>query len=171
MNIQHHFDCVYESVLNVGCGYAGFRHGFLETLNECPIRVGIEIVQDKIDSWNGSGWDIIKHDLNIPLPNTPFEVVVAFDIIEHLPKERGITLIEEIENIATKLIAIFAPIGWLDTGELQPEYVHTTYDLHKSSWYPEDFVLRGYDVQVLENLHNIKSQKFGAFFAHKHMEA
>jgi hypothetical protein len=161
----------FKSALNIGCGYCGFRIGFLASLEKCLIKVGIDIVEEKIRSWRDTDWVILQHDLNLQLPlvSDYFNVVVACDVVEHLVQSSGEALVAEMERVCNGVVGIFAPIGWLDTGRLQPEAVHSEHDLHKSSWYPEWFTDRGYTVEVLPTQHEIRGESFGAFFAHKHM--
>lgn len=83
-----------------------------------------------------------------------FEVMICADGIEHLSKENGQRLIEEMEEHSEKQI-VFTPLGELSV----TEYDHP--DSHKSGWYPTDF--EGWAFIVLPNFH--PTLNCGAFFA------
>lgn len=79
-----------------------------------------------------------------------FECVLAFDLIEHLEKEEGDTLLDTMERIATKKVIVFTPNGYLPQRELQGN----PHQLHRSGWTVSEMRSRGY--QII-GVHGIKS--------------
>ena len=63
-----------------------------------------------------------------------FDVVVAFDLIEHLSKEDGYLLLYEMERISRKLVVVYTPTGFL----WQPPSPNNPFNAHISGWRPRD---------------------------------
>ncbi len=100
-------------------------------------------------------WDV-RNIMNCRLVvnNSPFDVAICSDGIEHLTKIEGVRLIADMQFLSNKSI-FFTPLGELNVGEGGGP------DSHKSGWTPEDFV--GYAAVVFPDFH--PSLSCGAFFA------
>lgn len=98
--------------------------------------------------------------LSVFLKEKFFNLVTCFDMIEHLEKNDGFTLIKTLEKLTNDRIIFFTPLGPVGIHECKEQY-HT----HLSGWFPEDFVKLGYKCWVFPNFH--KKIGFGAFFAIK----
>ena len=66
------------------------------------------------------------------IPDASFDIVVAFDLIEHLEKHDGYRLIYEMERISSKCCAIFTPNGHV----WQPPAASNPFQAHISGWTP-----------------------------------
>jgi SAM-dependent methyltransferase len=70
-----------------------------------------------------------------------FDACIALDVIEHLEKEDGWRMLEDMERIARKRVVIFTPNGFIpqrsQNGDLQE---------HLSGWTAEEMRARGYQV-------------------------
>ena len=88
--------------------------------------------------------DIRKMDI---LPKI-FDVVMAFDVLEHLTKEEGEKLIADMELIAIKRVVIFTPNGFIkqDMSDDNPNQVH------KSGWTVKEMRGKGYKVRGVNGL-------------------
>jgi SAM-dependent methyltransferase len=71
-----------------------------------------------------------------------FDVVVASHIIEHLPRDDGAAFLAKIEHLATRLVYVETPLGFLE----QPAHDGNPFQRHLSGWFPFDFEGRGYSV-------------------------
>jgi hypothetical protein len=71
-----------------------------------------------------------------------FDAVIALDVIEHLQREEGEVLLSAMEVIASHLVAVFTPNGFLE----QPPTPDNRHQEHVSGWTPHDFLARGYEV-------------------------
>ncbi len=81
-----------------------------------------------------------------------FDVVMAFDVIEHLEKSEGEDLLLVMESIAKKLVVIYTPLAW-DTNEKNVNNpalwsYGNPHNLHKSLWNKQDFLDRDYIVDL-----------------------
>ena len=132
-----------ESVLDVGCGNASP----IQYLG-IPNATGIDGYQPAIDAATAASThsnfrlgDI--RDLPSVFPKKSFDACIALDVIEHLPKEDGFTLIRSMEAVAKKRIIFLTPNGFLpqtrqETGDLQE---------HLSGWSASE--MRGLGFKVL----------------------
>jgi hypothetical protein len=98
-------------------------------------------------------WDWVEPDIVANLETTPvkditadrWDYVLMLDFIEHLDKQAGLSLIEQVKQITNKRIFLLTPMAaiWTENHENvdNPElWCHgNTYDIHKSLWTPEDF--------------------------------
>jgi len=70
------------------------------------------------------------------------DVVIAIEVIEHLEKHDGYTLLQKMENWAKEKIIISTPNGvWV-----QDEYDNNPYQKHKSVWQVKDLEKLGFKV-------------------------
>jgi len=129
-----------RSVLDVGCGnLSPLRALTVETL------VGVEGFEPALQEAKAHA----THDefllgdvrrLGALLEERRFDGCVALDLIEHLPKESGWQLLDDLEQVATRKVVIFTPNGFL------PQAGHGDLQEHLSGWTPEEMRNRGYDV-------------------------
>jgi len=135
-----------EIVLDIGCGIypINFFVPKLHIMVE-PWSEYVEILKDryKLDSriliFQASAIEMLK-----TLADKSVDSVFLLDVIEHLEKDEGKSLLFELERVALQQIVIFTPLGYM------PQHVETNkrdrwglsggdYQEHKSGWLPEDF--------------------------------
>ena len=69
-----------------------------------------------------------------------FDIVILIDVIEHLPKEIGIKLIENAKNWASRRVYISTPNGFLK----QDPYDSNSFQEHLSGWTVNEFKSLGF---------------------------
>ena len=130
-----------RTLLDVGCGFPSPVARFSSRLDS----TGVDIYLPSIEQSRAMGIhnnyeqiDVLKIGKRFA-PNS-FECVLASDVIEHLPKESGYGLLEQMERIASKRVIIFTPNGFLP----QAGHSGNPWQEHKSGWIPEDMEALGY---------------------------
>jgi hypothetical protein len=91
--------------------------------------------------------DLILADARyLPFRSRSVDTVLAFDLIEHLNKNKGKSLIKSLETIACRQVIILTPVGFLSQwcSESNP------YQAHRSGWSPRDF--KGYYVRGIQGI-------------------
>ena len=92
-------------------------------------------------------------------PVENYEIVMLFDVLEHLKKEESLKVLSRIKG---KTI-VFIP--------LETEYRKNIYDLksqdHLSMWTEEDFIKLGFKTERLVNFHHEDGKTFDALWAIK----
>lgn len=132
------------SLLDVGCG---INSPISHVSTEIEKKVGVDGFQPSIDESQRKGIhnDYVCSDLldidKVFEPNA-FECVVALDVIEHFPKEKGFDLLDKMEALASKRVVIFTPNGFLP----QEEHSGNVLQRHLSGWSVEEMRGRGYSV-------------------------
>ena len=123
-----------DSVLDIGCGVSG-------KLREvgAPNTTGFEGYQpDFEEAKRRKTHDQLifgdAHQLANMFQPRQFDACVALDVIEHLTKEDGLKLIQDMEQIARKRVVIFTPKGFLP----QRHAVDNDLQVHLSGWEPEE---------------------------------
>jgi hypothetical protein len=103
-----------------------------------------------------------------------YDVILSFDVLEHMVKEEGIKWLERIEKAAKKRIVLFFPV--------EPEDFHRDNDWpenplqdHLSHWKGHELKSRGYEIAEFFGCHSAKKEDgstvtFGAIWAIKNIE-
>jgi len=89
--------------------------------------------------------DVILADVaHLPLKDKTVNLTLSSEVIEHLPKERGWLLLNEVERITNERAILTTPnnprVNKCCEGSI------ATADVHKSAWSPKDFEPKGYTV-------------------------
>jgi len=81
----------------------------------------------------------------LPFKEKSVDISLACEILEHLSKNDGRLLLNELERISRNLIIVSSPIGWP-----QEEIYGNPYEKHISEWKPEEFENLGYKIEVFD---------------------
>ena len=137
------------AVLDAGIGFGlwgGLLRQYLDVWSgriqpsEWTTRIdGIEIDEKRIQAHARYLYtEIIVGDIRGVVPRRaaeqPYDVILFGDVIEHLPKEDGRTLLEAAIGLARQLVVVRIPLGdgWRREGREEPDH-------HRSQWYAGDF--------------------------------
>lgn len=77
-----------------------------------------------------------------------FDAVVALDLIEHLPKQKGRELLKKMTKLATKKVILLTPNGFIS----QTPHDDNTFQMHLSGWSIGDFKKLGFRVYGMRGL-------------------
>ena len=133
-----------KSVLDLGAG-RGVVGAMLQVYREPPNLQAVEIhppyAEFAKSYYNhvtvGDALEALK-----PFPSKSFDVVTCFEMIEHLPKDKGSELIREMERIG-RIAFISTPGKFFP----QPEYDGNVHQKHLSAWSAGEFRRMGYHVR------------------------
>jgi hypothetical protein len=128
-----------ESVLDIGCG----RNSFTSNLG-CSVSVGVEAWLPDILEAKGRGTHdhfVVARAERLCFAPKSFDCVLALDVIEHLTRREGFSLIEEMETIARRKIVIFTPNGFVPQRK-----EGSPLQFHKSGWTVKDFKAMGFKI-------------------------
>ncbi|HRI89354.1 MAG TPA: hypothetical protein PLJ47_01940 [Candidatus Hydrogenedentes bacterium] len=137
-----------KSILDIGCGFGmwGFLTRMYLDISEervqpetWQLRVdGLELFEPYILSHQRSLYsNIFIGDVRELAPKVDnYELIIAGDVIEHLDKADGETVIEQLYEKATRALLVNIPLG---EGWEHPERHGNPGELHRSQWYIEDF--------------------------------
>jgi len=135
-----------KNVLDVGCGSCSP----IRYIEHNQYRVGIDIWEKSIQKSKERklhDFYIIGDVLALTQTFKPkhFDLVICFDVLEHLPKEKGFKLIEAMQR-AGKKVSIIVPLGEFEQGEEGGN----PYQKHKSAWQPTDFEKLGFNTKIFQ---------------------
>lgn len=145
------------SVLDVACGLS-LKSKYIPA----QIRVGVDIHEPYFKHIESDvPYVVIKHDVrklrDIFVPKS-FDLVIGCDIIEHLEKEEGYTLLEQCEEIARKAVISENPRGFIPQDIDILGYGGDHWQTHRSAWEPEEFEKLGYKVVVRDYMMSDKKR-------------
>ncbi|MFZ7138497.1 MAG: class I SAM-dependent methyltransferase [archaeon] len=142
-----------ESLIDFGCGRGIV--GAMTRIYRTPKRlVGVDIFQEYIDFCKKYTIYDELHCLDLrkmPLPfqDQEFSVATCIEAIEHLPKNCGEKLLEELQRIADTVI-VSTPSSFFKQPKNHTE--HNPFQEHVSKWTIEDFKKKGYKVKGVGEL-------------------
>jgi len=117
---QKHIDPT-DSVLDLGCGIMqatmNFISAYPKTKLQCGDLLGVDIHEPYLHFLREKGIEVLKHDLRdlpLPFPKKSFDVVLLFDVFEHLTLEQAAALESEASRIARKKVIAMTPAIFVD---------------------------------------------------------
>ena len=139
-----------KTVLDIGIGFGKWGHLFREYLDVMNGRVfkkdwttkidGVEIFEPYIMDHQRNIYDTIHiGDILKVIDSLPqYDVIFTSDVLEHLPKEQGLELVQKVRRKCKHFIAA-VPMGdvWLNS---QGSMYGNDHEAHISSWASKDFI-------------------------------
>jgi 2-polyprenyl-3-methyl-5-hydroxy-6-metoxy-1,4-benzoquinol methylase len=140
-----------RSLVDIGCG-RGIVGALCRIYRKITRLVGVDGYQPSLEFCRFHHFydELVERNIGeFPLVfrDKEFEVATCIEVIEHLPREEGLQLLDELERISSVVI-VTTPNEFFH----QPEYDENPYQKHLSSWTVGDFRRRGYDVQGIGGL-------------------
>lgn len=134
------------SVLDLGAGSAKYWDEVLKEFPHVKFKlnlmdaVAIESLACSLDHVTVSR---IQGEVPIDLldirPDT-YDLVVAFDLIEHLTKDQGYMLLYELDRVSSGTSVVFTPQGFV----WQPPSTNNKFNAHISGWKPQELKKLGW---------------------------
>jgi predicted TPR repeat methyltransferase len=139
------------SVVDVGAG-RGVVGALMRIYREPARLVAVEHFDEYIAFMRKHGFydEIVSHDLRqrpLPFGEKEFDLAVALEVIEHLPKDDGLALLDEMVRISKQSI-VSTPNEYYD----QPEYDANPLQRHVSIYRASDLRKKGFGVIGVGNL-------------------
>ena len=135
---------IFESILDIGGG-SGRTFKRIRRLVPVSYAVELDIFEAYISQAKAqNAYDdyILTRASSLPFEDISFDVIIALQLIEHMPKEEALITIKEIERVAKKKVIITTPRGIYS----QEAYDGNPYQEHKSSWDIDEMESLGYKV-------------------------
>jgi len=132
------------SVLDVGCG----KHSALLSIAKHYKfeLTGLDIFEPYLkEAKNKGGYRsvVLADARQLPFKDKSFEAVACIEVIEHVGKEGGEKLLNELERISRWLVLISTPIG----ESVQHAYDGNPYQEHRYIWSVEELEARGFEMR------------------------
>jgi len=149
--VLHHIPKNVESMIDLGCG-RGIVGAIVRIYRDPKRVVGVDVFKPYLDFCEKRGiyTELLQWDLrNLPLPfnDDEFDLAVALEVLEHMPKAKGLLLVEELERIANRIIVSTPTIFFR-----QPLYDENLFQKHISIWHYNEFKQKGYIVRGIGGL-------------------
>jgi len=131
-----------RSILDVGCG-KGYQSKFINRAGSfrlvCCDIFEPYLSESKKRNISANGFTLCDAR-RLPFKNKSFDTVLCIRVLEHLKKNEGKELIENLEKIAIKQVIIFTPA----TSYPHEPYDENPYQLHQVIWNPIELESLGY---------------------------
>lgn len=136
-----------HSILDLGCGIMG------ATDRIGVGHVGVDAYQPYLEKIKASGPTILMDLKAIPIARPflakSYAYVLLLDVLEHLPVEWHMPIVEEAERIATRKVFVYSPDGMMAQEAWDAWGLgHNPLQAHISAVYAEDFRNRGYEISL-----------------------
>lgn len=140
-----------ETMLDLGCGNGNHM---TELAPHLRYSVGIDICYESIASVRkrpiySDALVMDAREISRVFPPRSFDCVVAFDLIEHLEKADGHSVLDAMESVASKKVIVFTPNKFLPQGAIYGN----RYQIHRSGWSVAELKSKGFTVT---GVHGIK---------------
>lgn len=161
MSIQHHLelerfvlqrlpDLTGKHVLDLGCGKELLGYLCRQSKGgDTAWIVGADIWIPYLDFCSRFGaYDYlvqIDGKDQLPFHEGWFDVVLACEVLHHLPRTAGDQLLDELEPLARECLILTCPNG----NQLRGPVDSVPVEAHVFVWHTRDFRSRGYEVRVL----------------------
>jgi ubiquinone/menaquinone biosynthesis C-methylase UbiE len=159
--IRRELDKSVKTVLDIGCG-KGLVTRFI-TRSGKYFTVGAEIFRPDLRealrtrSHNAFVQCDARH---LPFKKGSFDVVLCSEMLEHVDKPDGLTLIHDLERIARKKVLLSTPEGMLhtdpETNRAQQDESNP-YQQHQAGWSADELRALGYRVYSPLFIHKIEN--------------
>jgi hypothetical protein len=138
-------------VLDIGAGPAKYWNDKVLLDFFCKRKVEITLFDATEESGLASPSELISVSKIVGIaPNdldtfgdSEFDLVIALDLIEHLTKEDGYSLLYQLDRLALKSSLIFTPNGFV----WQPPSLNNPFNAHISAWKPRELRQLGWKQQ------------------------
>jgi len=145
------------SLLDLGCGKESLLKHFSNKIN---YSVGVDNYAPYIEESRRKGIhkNYVQGDvLQVlkSLDDKSFSIVVALDLVEHLPKNLGWELIRQMERVAKHKIIIYTPNGFVPQNEFDGNIQQT----HLSGWEAGELRRRGFRIYGMSGLKQLRREK------------
>jgi SAM-dependent methyltransferase len=91
-------------ILDLGCGYGGILHALREA--KYSSVTGVDVSQEQVDLAKRLGFEDVHcmdvHAFLDQVPDGTYDVVIAFDILEHFARHELLVLMDELHRILTR---------------------------------------------------------------------
>ena len=147
-------------VLDAGCGF-GDPMNAINKRRKHSFTLGIDIFLPAIRACKNKGIHdayILSDVRFLPFRERSFDIIVCFEVIEHLGKCEGFKLIAEFERIARRQVMMSTPVGYL---HLIRGHRENPDDTHRSGWVPAEFEIREYEVKGINGLKCVSGASYG----------
>lgn len=137
-------------VLDVACGRGSWGFCIRASKNGSPFIIGLDIWREYINrNREMKIYDelIIANVNKVPFRDDVFHVVVACEILEHLPKLEGFSLLEELKRVCRGRVIVTTPLGFLE----QEEINGNPHERHVSSWDVQDLISAKFKVRIVDS--------------------
>ncbi|CAN5678132.1 class I SAM-dependent methyltransferase [soil metagenome] len=147
--IAHILDAIpneARSLLDVGCG-GGVIGALCRIYRSMDRLVGVDAHAPAIELCRRHSFydEVLDLDITadrLPFADSSFDVVTCIEVIEHVGREDGLRLLDELERVGRSVI-VTTPNGYLEQDDLEGNPLQR----HLSGWSVGDFARRGYRVQ------------------------
>ena len=170
--LQYLITLAPKSILDIGCGFGMWgclARMYLDVSEErvqpadWKTRIdGVELFEPYIQSHQRALYsNIFIGDVReLAAKVGEYELIIAGDVIEHLHKEEGEAVIEQLYSKATRALLVNIPLG---LGWDHPERHGNPGELHRSHWFLEDF----YPYPSISQTFTVPAGAYGSFFCPK----
>jgi hypothetical protein len=134
------------SVLDLGAGSASYWDKVLKKFPHMQFKLDLmDAVAIESPASSSSNVTTLRIQGQVPIDlsdirSDTYDLVVAFDLIEHLTKDQGYMLLYEIDRVSSGTSVVFTPQGFV----WQPPSVNNEFNAHISGWTPQELKKLGW---------------------------
>ena len=138
-----------KTVVDLGCGFGTWGHTIRSMIIQggnhayiigCDIFRPFLVRNKKYNAYD----ELVLCDARcLPFQQKSADIVLSFEMIEHMDKNSGIAFLISLDNLCKDRIVLSTPCGFLEQHDID----ETLFEEHKSSWVDKDFSENGFQVR------------------------
>jgi len=142
-------DFATKTIIDFACGFGTWGHTIRSMVvqgGDKAYIIGCDIFKkflNKNKKYNPYDDLVLCDGRYLPFQSKCANMVLCFEMIEHLDKKTGYTFIADLDDLTKDRLVLSTPNGYLeqhDIGEMQ-------FEEHKSIWLEKDFLQEGFNVR------------------------
>jgi ubiquinone/menaquinone biosynthesis C-methylase UbiE len=133
-----------KTILDIGCA-DGDLMGFINNRKRF-YTVGVDVYEPYLRECKRAkthNANILCDVRKLPFKDKSFDVVLFLETIEHLEREEGLKVLQDVERIARREVIISTPVAFAE----QKAYGENPHQEHRSFWNLAEMRQRGYKVR------------------------
>lgn len=146
-------------IIDVASGYGSWGFHIRTRANGLPNIIGLDIwlpYIERVYPLNIYDNMICADVRRLPFRENSFDIVLACEVMEHIPKSDSKDVLDELERLAHRMIIITTPLGFTYQGIVD----ENIFERHVSAWTGEEFEIRGYLVRITDAIPLPRTLKF-----------
>lgn len=139
-----------STILDCGCGFGRNAHmirSFVDQNSHEIYLIGCDIFKEYlVQTKNYNPYDdLVLCDIkHLPFRFEVFDYIIASEVIEHLEKQTGLSLLKNLEKLCKGTIIVTTPYYPFEQKELR----ENPYEMHRSFWKEADFKMEQFQTDV-----------------------
>lgn len=141
------------------------KHVGVEVWQPALERAFAKVAAGGLPNFEGKNAEVVRY-LSVR-DDDEFDAVVAIDLLEHIEKDKALTMLDDMVRVSAKIAVVWTTLGFIEQGPHDVDGQPNPFEEHLWGPLPLDFAERQWQVQTYPDWHGSRG---GAILAWKMKE-